>query len=76
MCFHCYKFEVVSWLRISLSKYGSVGINVQERLLGYLANLVGCEVLHYLLSYLGVPLGGNSGVECLNPSGIVLQKHL
>ena len=56
-------FEVVSGLRINLSKCGLAGINVEDSRVGQLAVMVGCEVTPWPLTYLGVPLGGNPRAE-------------
>lgn len=56
-------FELVSRLCVNLSKSGLGGINVQEWVVYEIVELSGCGVLHWPLTYLGIPLGGNPHAE-------------
>lgn len=48
---------------MNISKCILVGINVQEMSVDDLVNLVGCEVFHWPLTYLGDSFGGNPYAE-------------
>lgn len=52
-------FESVFDLKVSLSKCGLDGINMESQMLSEYALLVGCMVKEWPIIYLGVPLGGN-----------------
>lgn len=49
-------FEVVSGLKVNFFKRKLVGIRVEASLLSRLANLIGCKVGSFPMSYLGQPL--------------------
>ena len=52
-------FESIFGLHNNLGKSGLIGINVEDHFLEDLSNLVGCAIMDWPLTYLGVPLGGN-----------------
>ncbi|XP_039064616.1 uncharacterized protein LOC120209767 [Hibiscus syriacus] len=50
-------FEVMSGLKLNLSKRKLFGINIDEEEVLQWANAVGCSAGHFLAEYLGLPLG-------------------
>ena len=52
-------FGQVSGLKINLEKSTISGINTRQELLSSLTSIFYCRVSEWLLSYLGLPLGGN-----------------
>ena len=52
-------FGLALGLKINMAKSALVGINVGQEEMVSLANVVGCEVGSWPLSYLGMPLGDN-----------------
>ena len=52
-------FELSSRLKVNLSKSSLVGINIDSQDLAIIASLVSCQILQWLIVYLGVPLGDN-----------------
>ena len=52
-------FESISGLHINLGKNGLACIDVGDHFLGDLSNFVGCSILGWPLTHLGVLLGGN-----------------
>ena len=52
--------DTIFGLKINLVKSDLVGIDVDNQFLNTFASLAGCQVLQWPLTYLGIPLGGNS----------------
>lgn len=51
-------FELISGLKVNLSKSCISGIHVDDHRLLELGNVIGCKVGVWPLKYLGLPLGG------------------
>ncbi|KAE8726982.1 hypothetical protein F3Y22_tig00005936pilonHSYRG00057 [Hibiscus syriacus] len=58
-------FELASGLKLNLKKSKMLGINVEELDLQRRANMVGCLVDKFPISYLGLPLGANQNTSNL-----------
>lgn len=52
-------FKVISGHKINLSKSGLASLIEDSLLLTAFASLDGCQILQWLLTYLGIPLAGN-----------------
>jgi len=65
-------FEVVLGLKINRRKCSVSGINLEDREEVRLGRLAGCDVLCWLLTYLGMLLGGNP--RSVNFWELVLEK--
>lgn len=52
-------FEVVSGLKVNLSKSSITGINLQQSRVQSLAEILGCSSEKLPMKYLRLPLGGN-----------------
>ena len=52
-------FEAIYGLKINLAKSGLASINVDNQIMKAFASLAGYQVLHWPITYLGIPLGGN-----------------
>ena len=50
-------FEYFSGLKINLAISSIASINIGKNVLRHLANLAGWEVVEFLITYLGLPLG-------------------
>lgn len=58
-------FELVSGMKINLSKCGLVAINVEHAELTSFTTFAGRQIMHWPLTYLGAPLGGNPHLEAV-----------
>ncbi|XP_028056784.1 uncharacterized protein LOC114260796 [Camellia sinensis] len=52
-------FEIVSGLKVNLSKSSVVGINLADSHVHRVAAMLGCSIDSFPLKYLGLPLGGD-----------------
>ncbi|XP_028121753.1 uncharacterized protein LOC114318966 [Camellia sinensis] len=52
-------FEIVSGLKVNLSKSSVVGINLNDSYVRRVADMLGCSIESFPIKYLGLPLGGD-----------------
>lgn len=61
-------FQLTSGLQINFHKSELLGINVETSKLQDLARILCCKVVHFPLTYLGLPIGGpTSRIACWDP---------
>lgn len=70
-------FQLSSGLQINFHKSAIMGVNIDDSWLEMAAQSLQCKVGHFPLTYLGLPIGGNSSrIQCWDPIIERMEKKL